>query len=127
MCFADNVANYPWMGARARLKASFNCGQMTTAAARIICTAMQKYGMILADNGERRLLACEVQFQPSKTVAPLHHRLQRVDQMSLALDPNTGHNEFVLSVVHGAQGETGISAEKRPLSGQLSTTKTPSM
>lgn len=49
----DNVKDYPWMGARARLKASFNCNaKMSTNASRIICTAMKKYGMILADNGE---------------------------------------------------------------------------
>jgi len=41
------------MGARARLKSSFDCtANMVTQAARIICTAMKKYGLILADNGE---------------------------------------------------------------------------
>lgn len=47
-----NNKNYPWMGARARLKASFNCNAMTTAAAQMVCVAMKRYGMILADNGE---------------------------------------------------------------------------
>lgn len=39
------------MGARARLKASFNCGVMVTGAAQMVCAAMKKYGMIVADNG----------------------------------------------------------------------------
>jgi len=50
---AVNTQTWPWMGARARLKSSFDCtANMVTQAARIICTAMKNYGLILADNGE---------------------------------------------------------------------------
>ncbi len=48
---AVNTQSWPWMGARARLKSSFDCNTMVTEAARIICVAMKKYGLIVADNG----------------------------------------------------------------------------
>ena len=38
------------MGTRVRLKASFETSRLT-GAAKIIAVAMQKYGMILTDNG----------------------------------------------------------------------------
>ncbi len=38
------------MGLRVRLKATFDISRFT-GAARVILTAMEKYGMILADNG----------------------------------------------------------------------------
>jgi len=40
----------PWMGARARLRSSFDCNALVTKA-RVVCVAMQKYGLILADVG----------------------------------------------------------------------------
>lgn len=43
-------AQYPPMGARFRLKASFNISAFS-AANRIILTALKRYGMMLADNG----------------------------------------------------------------------------
>ena len=46
----SNNANYPPMGLRVRLKASFDTSGYT-GGARVILTAMKKYGMILADNG----------------------------------------------------------------------------
>jgi hypothetical protein len=42
--------NQPPMGLRLRLKASFNTSGYT-GAAKVILTALQKYGMIVADNG----------------------------------------------------------------------------
>jgi hypothetical protein len=42
--------NYPPMGARFRLKASFNISHFNRTS-QIILTAMQKYGMLVADNG----------------------------------------------------------------------------
>ncbi|GBF95174.1 hypothetical protein Rsub_07887 [Raphidocelis subcapitata] len=44
-------AHSPWMGMRARLKGSFPCGGFTTATARVVCAAMQKTGLVFADNG----------------------------------------------------------------------------
>ena len=40
----------PPMGMRVRMKASYSCSALS-APVRIICTALKKYGMILADNG----------------------------------------------------------------------------
>ena len=42
--------NYPPMGARFRMKASYNCS-WATSEVQVICAAMKKYGMIVADNG----------------------------------------------------------------------------
>jgi hypothetical protein len=40
------------MGLRARLRSSYSCNTtLQTPAARTICTAMQKYGLILSDVG----------------------------------------------------------------------------
>jgi hypothetical protein len=41
----------PAMGQRFRLKASFDCNAMTTLEGRVVCTAMKKYGLIVADIG----------------------------------------------------------------------------
>lgn len=42
----------PWMGLRARLRSSYSCNAaLQTPAARIMCTTMQKYGLILSDIG----------------------------------------------------------------------------
>lgn len=42
----------PWMGARARLRAGFDCmTRMATPAARVVCAAMKRTGLILADRG----------------------------------------------------------------------------
>ncbi len=41
----------PAMGARLRLKASYACGGLTSAEARVVCAALKKYGAIVADNG----------------------------------------------------------------------------
>jgi serine/threonine-protein kinase len=46
----------PPMGARFRLKSTFDLSQLTPAA-RIVARAMQKYGMILADGGDIALTA----------------------------------------------------------------------
>lgn len=47
---AQLEADYPPMGLRVRLKSTFDVSTLTPQA-RIVATAMQKYGMILADNG----------------------------------------------------------------------------
>lgn len=40
------------MGARFRLNPTYNCtAQLTSRTARVICVALQQYGMIVADNG----------------------------------------------------------------------------
>lgn len=47
------------MGLVARLRGSFNCSNLQTRTARTVCTAMQKYGLILADNGSPWFIAGE--------------------------------------------------------------------
>jgi hypothetical protein len=47
------------MGARARLRQTFNCSSLQTSTATIICTAMKKYGLILADVGSPWFLTGE--------------------------------------------------------------------
>jgi len=46
----DGNVNLPAMGMRLRLKASFDTSQLT-GQARVIAVAMQRYGLIVADNG----------------------------------------------------------------------------
>ena len=41
----------PWLGLRARLSAAFDCASLTSPAAKTICAALKKYGVILADVG----------------------------------------------------------------------------
>jgi len=43
-------ANLPPMGARFRLKASYSCAKYSKEV-QVICAALKKYGMIVADNG----------------------------------------------------------------------------
>jgi len=45
-----DIANYPPMGARFRLKASFPISSYR-ADTRVVLTAMKRYGLVLADNG----------------------------------------------------------------------------
>jgi hypothetical protein len=47
---SDASSSLPPMGTRVRLKASYNVAALPTQA-RVIAVAMQRYGMILADNG----------------------------------------------------------------------------
>ena len=41
----------PPMGLRLRLNSSYNCNGLATSEANVICVALMKYGLILADNG----------------------------------------------------------------------------
>jgi hypothetical protein len=47
---STSSANYPPMGARFRLRASYNSSKLG-AQARTVVAAMKKYGLVLADNG----------------------------------------------------------------------------
>lgn len=47
------------MGARLRLKPTFQCGSLGTNVVQVICTAMQRYGLILADVGSAWYLTGE--------------------------------------------------------------------
>lgn len=50
--FASSItdANLPPMGARFRMKQSYSCAAYSTEV-KVICAAMKRYGMIVADNG----------------------------------------------------------------------------
>lgn len=50
--YASDITDpsYPPMGARFRMKANYDCSWATTEV-QVICAAMKKYGMIVADNG----------------------------------------------------------------------------
>lgn len=43
-------ADLPPMGLRVRMKASYDCSEMSSEA-QVVCAAMKRFGMILADNG----------------------------------------------------------------------------
>jgi len=47
---SDTNPNLPPMGLRLRMKASYDCSGYSEEV-RVICTALKKYGMIVADNG----------------------------------------------------------------------------
>jgi len=48
---SDNTsADLPPMGLRMRMKQTYDCSEMSSEA-RVVCTALKRFGMILADNG----------------------------------------------------------------------------
>jgi hypothetical protein len=47
---SDTNINAPPMGLRFRMKASYDCSRASTEV-QVVCTALKKYGMIVADNG----------------------------------------------------------------------------
>jgi hypothetical protein len=86
--------NLPPMGARFRLKASFDISGYSTSA-QVVLTAMKHYGMILADNGSnwffqgtpdtrwQSALLDELKSVPASA-------FEAVDESSLMVDPNSG-------------------------------------
>ena len=87
-------ATYPPMGARFRLKASFNISSYS-ATNKIILTAMQRYGLMLADNGS----AWYISGAPDErwNNDDLHvlnsiagSNFEAVDVSPLMVDPNSG-------------------------------------
>jgi len=46
----DTNPNLPPMGLRLRMKAGFDCSGFSDEAS-VVCTALERYGMIVADNG----------------------------------------------------------------------------
>ncbi len=52
----DTDPNLPPMGLRLRMKADFDCSQRSSEA-QVICTALMKYGMFVADNGSNWYLS----------------------------------------------------------------------
>jgi len=90
---AVNNRNYPPMGARFRLKASFDMSSYSRKA-RVVLRAMQTYGLVLADNGSPWYFQGEASAQwPSGLISDLKRVPARafvaVDTSSLMVDPNS--------------------------------------
>lgn len=89
--------NCPPMGARFRLKASFDITGFSPAA-RVILRAMQRYGLFLADNGSNWYFQGteDARWTDSllgqlKTVPA--SAFEAIDQSSLMIDPNSGQSK----------------------------------
>ncbi len=90
---ADNP-NLPPMGARFRLKASFNISTFSPQA-QVVLRAMQQYGLILADNGSNWYFGGTADpAWPSALVDELKEipasAFEAVDESSLMVNPNSG-------------------------------------
>jgi hypothetical protein len=91
---SSNDPSLPPMGARFRLKASFNIAKFSKDA-QVVLRAMQQYGLILADNGSNwyfqgaasakwpLALVNELKTIPASS-------FQAVDESSLEISPNSG-------------------------------------
>jgi Abnormal spindle-like microcephaly-assoc'd, ASPM-SPD-2-Hydin len=90
---AANDPNLPPMGARFRLKASYDITGFDPQT-RVILTAMKKYGFILADNGSNWYFQGVVDAWPSIVISQLKQvpasQFEAVDVSSLMVDPNSG-------------------------------------
>jgi len=93
---AGSSANpaYPPMGARFRLKASFDISGYS-AQAQVVLRAMQRYGLILADNGTNWYFGGTADNTwPASLIADLKtvpaSAFEAVDESSLMVDPNSG-------------------------------------
>ena len=91
---------YPPMGARFRLKASFNISTFS-ATNQIILTALKTYGMILADNGSSWYISGAPDSRWDDD--DLHalnsipgSNFEAVDESSLMVDPNSGQTLHVI-------------------------------
>ena len=90
---ADNP-DLPPMGARFRLKASYNISGYSPQA-QVVLRAMQQYGLILADNGSNWYFGGTADpAWPSSLVNELKEvpasEFEAVDESSLMIDPNSG-------------------------------------
>ena len=106
-------AQYPPMGARFRLRASFDITGYS-AANQVILKALKKYGMMLADNGSSWYItgALDTRWNDDD----LHHLtallgsdFEAVDVSSLMIDPNSGQ----------AKQSTTVTVTVSPLTAML--------
>lgn len=93
--FASSVSdpNRPPMGARFRLKASFDVSAYA-ASTRVVLTAMKKYGLMLADNGSDWFFqGAASNSWPSTLISQLKQvpasAFEAVDQSSLMVSPDS--------------------------------------
>ncbi len=88
-----NNRRYPPMGARFRLKASFDLSRYS-ARTRVVLRAMQNYGLVLADNGSPWYFQGEASSKwPNKLISELKQVPARafvaVDTSSMMVDPDS--------------------------------------
>jgi len=109
---ASNITdtNYPPMGQRFRLKASFNMSTYS-AQAQVILKALQKYGMILADNGSPWYISGAPDDRWSNDQLNDVKKLrgtdfEAVDESALMFDPNSA---AVGSAVNMALNRTSLN------------------
>ena len=91
---AARDASLPPMGARFRLRNDFNVAGYS-AQTRVVLTAMQRYGLILADNGSNFFFQGQVDSRWSDQLISELKRIpagafEAVDASSLMIDPNSG-------------------------------------
>ena len=95
---AVNNRNYPPMGARFRLKASFDMSSYGKKA-RVVLRAMQTYGLVLADNGSPWYFQGDATNKwPSSLISDLKRVPARafvaVDTSSMMVDPDSARVAF---------------------------------
>jgi hypothetical protein len=91
---AARDASLPPMGARFRLRSDFNFAGYS-AQTRVVLTAMQRYGLILADNGSNWFFQGDVSSGWSDQLISELKRIpagafDAIDASSLMVDPNSG-------------------------------------
>lgn len=90
---ARSDPNLPPMGARFRLKADFKISGYSKQA-RVVLKAMQRYGLILADNGSNWYFQGVAEAWPNALIEELKSipasAFQAVDEASLEISPNSG-------------------------------------
>jgi len=102
---AARDASLPPMGARFRLRSDFDMSPYS-AQTRVVLTALQRYGLILADNGSNFFFQGQVDSRWSDQLISELKRIpagafDAVDASSLMVDPNSGL----------ARGASGIALE----------------
>jgi hypothetical protein len=101
---AARDASLPPMGARFRLRANFNMAGYSTQA-QVVLRAMQRYGLILADNGSNWYFQGNVAAWPDSLISELKRipagAFDAIDASSLMVDPNSGL----------ARGTAGVALE----------------
>jgi len=105
-----NAPQIPPMGARFRLKASYNISDYP-ADMQVILKAMKTYGIILADNGSNWYVSGSPDAHWDNDTLHLLDRLtgndfEAVDTSSLMVDSNSGSTGYTIS---GNAGAAGVS------------------
>jgi hypothetical protein len=102
---AANDPNLPPMGARFRLKAGFDMSAYS-AETRVVLRAMQRYGMLLADNGSNWFFQGAVDSGWSDTLISQLKQVpasafEAVDESSLMISPDSGQARQMAAAAAG--------------------------